>query len=171
MWESKHHSKHVVGHLDCLPLLSQPSAWHFCGETPLAFLIQDAIVAVNILCLFLNKLWSRVLLCCLPGEAVVLWPSVTKGDSITAACLPGNEAGLYSRNLPGVFCGLPRSGRSWLPSPPPGCAFLLLPPHRSHPLGSGQEAACGAHLLPSPPFLLAVSSLDSSADSDEELVK
>lgn len=42
--------KHVVGHLDCLPLFSQPSAWHFCEETPLAFLIQDAIVAVNILC-------------------------------------------------------------------------------------------------------------------------
>lgn len=119
MWESKHHSKHVVGHLDCLPLLSQPSAWHFCGETPLAFLIQDAIVAVNILCLFLNKLWSRVLLCCLPGEAVMLWPSVTKGDSITAACLclgmklafiPETFQGFFvvCRDQAGHRCPLPR---------------------------------------------------------------
>lgn len=85
--------------------------------------------------------------------------------------MPGNEAGLYSKNFPGAFCGLPSSGQSLLPSPLPGCTFLLLPAHRPHPLGSAQEAARGAHLLPSPPFLLAVSSLDSSAGSDEELVK
>lgn len=102
----------------------------------------------------------------------MFWPSITKGNSITAArlCL-GMKLAFIPKTFQGFFCGLPSSGQSWLPSPPPGCAFLLLPPHSSHPLGSGQEAARGAHLLPSPPFLLAVSSLDSSADSDEELVK
>lgn len=154
MWENKHHPKHVVGHLDCLPLLSQPSAWHFSGETPLAFLIAHAIFAVNTLCLFLNKLQLRVLLCCLLEEAVVFWPSVTKCNSITAACLClGMKLAFIPKTFQGFFCGLPSSGQSLLPSPLPGCALLLLPPHWSHPLGSGQEAARGSHLLPSPPLL------------------
>lgn len=148
------------------------STTFFCGETPLAFLILDAIVAVDILCLFLYKLQHRVLLCCLPGEAVVLWPSVTKGNSITAVCLClGMKLAFIPKAFQGFFCGLLSSGQSWLPSPLASCAFLLLPPHRSHPLGSGQEAACGAHLLPSPPFLLAVSSLGRGAGSGDELVK
>lgn len=49
--------------------------------------------------------------------------------------------------------------------------FLLLQPHRSHLLGSSQEAARDARLLPFTPVLLAVCLLDSSAGFGEGLAK
>lgn len=102
----------------------------------------------------------------------MLWPSVTKGDSITDACLClGTKLAFIPKAFQVFFCGFQSSGQSSLPSPLPGCVFLMLPPHRSHPLGSSQETARGAHLLPFPPSLLAVCLLDSGAGSGEELAE
>lgn len=102
--KTKHHPKCVVGCFGCFRLLLQPSAWHFCGETLLAFIVRDAIVALNILCLFLNKLRSRVLLRCLPGgcsaPAVLMNKRRLRNGHLF---VPGNEAGLYPKSLPGFF--------------------------------------------------------------------
>lgn len=96
-------SKHAVGRFGCLRLLLQPSAWHFHGETPLAFIVQDAIVALNILCLFLNKLRSRVPLRCLPGGCSALALGNKRRLHNGHLFVPGNEAGLYPKSLPGFF--------------------------------------------------------------------